>query len=478
MVSMHFLVWSTLIFTVAVNGIPRAASAAALPELGDSSSAIVSPDMERRIGEMFLKQLRAQLPTTNDEILKYYVATHLYQLAQHSQIKETVLSSVLINNEEINAFAAPGGVVGINLGLFIQAQDVHEYSSVIAHELAHLSQRHFARGVETQQRASLTMLVGALATALLAATVGSDAAMAAMAGTQAAIEQNQLRYSRTNEQEADRIGLNTLVNARMDPHGMTRMFTRMQRAFRFDNRAPEFLLSHPVTESRITDARNQAAAYPHGKISDSRDFQFMRARAQIYSAETPTQALAEARNASISRDARVYRIALAQSGIGEHRKALDTMKALHKKTPRSILLTASYAEIMIKAGHNREAIDLLSHQLVINPDNQPFAMLYAKALSNEKRHVDAQEVLTRQARVYPNDIDIWHNLAETAGLAGDVIRVHRARAEFFSLHGSYEDAIQHLEYARRLVRGGNYQLIAQLTQRIQDLRSEIEAVKG
>ena len=139
------------------------------------------------------------------------------------------------------------------------------------------------------------MVVGALATALLAATVGSDAAMAAMAGTQAAIEQNQLRYSRTNEQEADRIGINTLVSARMDPHGMTRMFKRMQRAFRFDNRPPEFLLSHPITESRITDARNQAAAYPHRKISDSRDFQLMRARAQIYFAETPKHALAEAR---------------------------------------------------------------------------------------------------------------------------------------------------------------------------------------
>ena len=177
----------------------------------------------------------------------------------------------MIDNPEINAFAAPGGVVGIHLGLMLHARDVHEYSAVIAHELAHLGQRHFARGIEAQRQATLPMLAGLLAGAVLMAAGGGDAGLAAMVGTQAAAVQNQLRYSRSREQEADRIGLNTMVRAQLDPHGLERMFARMQRAYRFRETMPEFLLTHPITESRIADARNQAAQYPVERVAGSRD---------------------------------------------------------------------------------------------------------------------------------------------------------------------------------------------------------------
>ena len=461
-------------------GLPaaQASESEALPELGDASSAIVSPDMERRIGEMFLKQVRSSLPTVRDEILKYYVATQLLQLAQYSELREAVLSTVLIDSSQINAFAAPGGVVGINLGLMVHALDVHEYGSVVAHELAHLSQRHFARGIEAQQRGAVPMLVGLIAGAILAMTVGGDAGMAAMAGTQAAAMQNQLRYSRGREQEADRIGLNTLVRAGLDPHGMGRMFQRMQRAFRFTERPPEFLLTHPITETRIADARNQASRYPALPAEESRDYQLMRMRALVHFAETPKRALAEARDTAGTPDARAYRLALARSGAGEHVEAVIGMRALAEADPGSILLSASYADVLIEAGRYEEAGRLLSHQLVINPDNQPFAMLYAKALSGQERHAAAQEVLERQSRVHANDIDVWHDLAEVAGLAGDIVQVHRARAEFFALFGDYRKAIQHLEYARGLVNPDNVRSMAGLTQRILDLRTELESLKS
>ena len=456
----------------------HAAESEVLPELGDASSAIVSPEMERRIGEMFLKQVRASLPTVRDEVLKYYVGTQLLQLAQYSELREAVLSTVLIDSDQINAFAAPGGVVGINLGLMVHALDVHEYGSVVAHELAHLSQRHFARGIEAQQRGAVPMLVGFLASAILAMTVGGDAGMAAMAGTQAAAMQNQLRYSRGREQEADRIGLNTVVRAGLDPHGMARMFQRMQRAYRFTEQPPEFLLTHPITESRIADARNQASRYPAVPPQTSRDYQLMRMRALVHFAETPKRALAEARDGDGPPDARAYRLALARSGVGEHVEAVLSMQALSEADPRSILLAASYADVLIEAGRYEEAARLLSHRLVINPDNQPFAMLYAKALSGGGRHAAAQEVLERQSRVHANDVEVWHDLAEVAGLAGDIIEVHRARAEFFALYGDYRKAIQHLEYARGLVNPRNVRSMAGLTQRILDLRTELESLKS
>ena len=450
----------------------------ALPELGDASSAIVSPETEKRLGEMFLKQLRSQVPTVADEVLKYYVATQLFQIAQHSELKEAVVSPLLIDSEEINAFAAPGGVVGINLGLLVHAADIHEYASVIAHELAHLSQRHFARGIEAQRRTTLPMLLGMIAGVALAAAGGSDAGMAAIMGTQAAAMQSQLRYSRTREQEADRIGLNTLARAGHDPDGMARMFERMQRAFRFTERPPEFLLTHPVTETRIADARNQAAEYGVRAAAGSRDYQLMRARALVHFAATPNRALTEARHADAGGAVGAYRLALARSRAGEHLEAIIDMRALHEANPRSILLTASYAEALIEGEQHERAIRLLSHQLVINPDNQPLAMLYARALAGAGRNGAAQEVLLRQSRVHPDDTDIWRELAEIAGLAGDIVGVHRARAEYFALHGAYQNAIQHLEYARGLVGEGKGALMARLTQRILDLRTELEGLKS
>ncbi|MCY3821592.1 MAG: M48 family metalloprotease [Gammaproteobacteria bacterium] len=475
---MRFLVLLVAAAAFASLSSSHAATPDELPELGDASSAIVSPAEERRLGQMFLKQVRSGVPTVQDEILKYYVATQLQQLAQHSDLKDAALYPVLIDNPEINAFAVPGGVVGVHLGLLVHARDVHEYSAVMAHELAHLSQRHFARDIEAQRQSTLPMLVGLLAGAvLMAAGGGGDAGLATMVGTQAAAVQNQLRYSRSREQEADRIGLNTMVRAELDPHGLERMFGRMQRAYRFRETMPEFLLTHPVTESRIADARNQAAQYPDRSVAGSRDYQFMRARTLVHFARSPEDALARARDDDVSGAARGYRLALARSGASEHLEAVLDMKRLLDANPGSILLAASYGETLTAAGRAEEAAGFLAHQLVINPDNQPLAMLYAKALSSVGRQGDAKEVLIRQSRVHGDDIDVWHELAETAGLAGDIVGVHRARAEFFALRGDYRQAIQHLEYARRLVED-NYRLTEGFTQRILDLRTELESLKG
>ena len=451
-----------------------------LPELGDASSALFSPEAEKAIGQQLLKQIRSQLPTISDPILKYYTSVHLYRLAAQSELKEVSLHPVLIDSEPINAFAAPGGVIGINLGLYVYSQDVHEYSSVIAHELAHLSQRHFARGVEMQRAATLPTILGMLTGALILAAGGGDAGLAAITASQALAQDSALRYSRGREQEADRIGLSTLVRAQMDPHGMSRMFERMQRAFRFTQRPPEFLLTHPVTESRIADARNQASGYPRKNYGRSGEYQFMRARALVHFAESSAAAVAEARGALKSDPAPHdhYRLALALSRAEEHGEALDTLNVLYQEAPESILLTASLAELQIAANRLEPAMALLEQTLLLNPDNAPISMLYARALNTARRHGDAQTVLQQQSRIRPDDADVWYELAETAGLAGRIIDVHRARAEYFALHGSYQNAIQHLQYARSLLSEDSHHLSLRLEQRIVDLRTQAEAARS
>ncbi len=332
----------------------------------------------------------------------------------------------------------------------------------------------------------LPNLAGMLAAIVIAAAGGGDAGIAAISTAQAAAQQNQLRYSRTREQEADRVGLNTLLQANMDPNAMGRMFERMQRAYRFSRRPPEFLLTHPLTESRIADARAQAQKYPNRPYPDSTDFQLMRVRAEVHFADSP-MALAP-RYRKRLRDnpddtAAQYGLALALVESGDAganvSEALALGDSLFGNAQDQILHACAYADLLQKAERTDQALRLLSHQLVLNPDNQPLAMFYAQSLVAAKEFEQAQAVLTRQSLVNPQDVDVWYNLAEVSGLAGDILAVHLARAEFFVLHGSYQRALQHLEYARRLVGDDNDALtLARLDQRIIDLRTELREARS
>ena len=456
--------------------LPAAAPVCAeLPPLGDRSSGIVSVAAERELAKAALRQIRAGAPTVDDAILKYYVHLNILRLAEKSDLIEPALTTVLIDSPRINAFAVPGGVVGINLGLFLYAQDESEYSAVIAHELAHLSQRHYARGIEMQRAMTPWMLTGLLASMAIAAVGGGDAGMAAAATTQALMQDKGLRFSRSREQEADRIGLNTLAEAGLDPDGAARMFERMHRTFRFDDRPPEFLLTHPLTETRIADARNQAERFAKRTVPSSLDYQFMRARAQIRYAESPGAALVEARARKDGGDADQYALAVALADAGAGESAVDIMRVLRRDHPESLLVAASFADVLIDAGRIDEALALLQRELAINPDNEPLTFLHALALNAAQRNAEAAEVLWRHVHVNRYDVDVWELLAETAGLAGDTVGVHRARAEYFALVGAYRMAIQHIDYARRLADPDDYYLLARLDQRVIDLRSELAA---
>lgn len=460
---------------------PRADISDDLPVLGDASSSLISPEMERQIGRDFLKQIHGGLPTVSDPILKYYVSGQLNELAQHSQLKDNLQGVVLIDSDQINAFAAPGGVVGINLGLMLHAQDVHEYSGVMAHELAHLSQRHFARGVEESRSRTLPTVASLIAAIAIGVLGGGDAGIAAISASQAAAQSSYLRYSRGRETEADRIGLSTLVRAGMDPDGMARMFERMQQSYRFTRTPPEFLLTHPLSETRIADAKTQAREYSTRDYPDSEEYGLMRSRAQVYYADTPDAAVKQFARAASKNPESIparYGLALAHSRAGDHRQAIAEGDALFTRNPHKILYICSYAELLIAAEKYDQANRLLSHHLSINPDNAPLAALYADSLTKDQKYRQAEEVLERQSLVNAEDVDVWYNLAEVSGKAGNIIGVHKARAEYFALHGAYQQAISHLEYARRLISRQDTQSHAKLDQRIVDLRTALRIARS
>ena len=267
-----------------------------LPSLMSTGSNAISGE-ETRLGRAWLRQFRAHVPEWRDPLAQHYVETLVGRLVPYSDLGGINTNITLVDNKTLNAFAVPGGVVGVNTGLFAFADQEAEVASVLAHELGHLSQRHYARSKARAEQTQVPAMATMLAGLILAASGAGDAGIAALAGSQAAMIQDQLRYSRRYEEEADRIGLQAMANAGYEPQAMVDMFRSMQRLMSLQGGTPpEFLLTHPITESRISDTQarvNQTRVT--GSAPDELQYQFIRARALLAIHErAPGQAMGQA----------------------------------------------------------------------------------------------------------------------------------------------------------------------------------------
>lgn len=447
-----------------------------LPELGDSTSGIISLQKEREIGQEFLRSLRSQVETVADPLLKDYLEHLIYRLAENSQLQDKHLDLVIIDSKELNAFAAPGGIIGINLGLFLNADTEHEFSAILAHELAHLSQRHFARQFETAKTTGAKTLVGLLAGLILIATTGADAGMAALAMSQSVAQNETLKYSRSRETEADRIGIDTLVRSSMDPLAMAYMFEQLNQLKRYQgNRIPEFLSTHPITQKRISDSYNQAQKYPVKTYPAKLDYQLMRSRVQVLGEESLKANEARMRPGlrytdPAKKTASQYGLLLALTQAGELKEASRLVKELRQSHPDKIAFILAEAEIQLATGQTKKAIQILDNALKTNPNNHPLTMMVAQAWLKADQPAKAEQYLTNLTRFRANDSDLWYELAETQGLADNIPGLHQARAEYFVLTGNLDQAIKQLEYALPLA-NDNFHLSAKISQRMEDIHT-------
>jgi predicted Zn-dependent protease len=433
-----------------------------------------SSEFEHQLGRTWLRVFRSQVPTVNDPLLFDYLENLIYQLARHSKLEDRRLEIVIVDNQTINAFAVPGGVIGIHNGLLLWAQTEDELATVLAHEIAHLSQRHFSRGVEFQQKQQPLTLAAMLTSLVLMATVGADVGMAALSATQAAAQDSALRYSRSNESEADRVGMQTMVAAGMDPHAAPTMFERMMQASRYSsaNRMPEFLRSHPLSENRIADTRNRARQYPKQIRQVNLSYQLMRARAVNELAGTPEEAVQKFRGeldgTPRSREAAVYGLVLALTEAGRANEASLELDGIWSGSPDRLEYIIADAEIDMVRNEPEKAVEKLAVQLDLSPGNHPLTMTYANALmQNQQPHI-AEEVLVEQSWLRPNDPGLWYLLAEVQGLSGNIVGLHQSRAEYFILNGILDEAEKQLTYALKLSRK-DYLTTAKIRQRLTDI---------
>jgi len=425
-----------------------------IPELGDTYSGVFSLEKEKLLGDMWLRMFRAQAPTVSDPLIYSYTINLIDKLARHSELQDKNIELVIVADKNLNAFAVPGGVMGINAGLFIKAENEAQFASVVGHELAHLSQRHFVRRMEKQQQMTIPMLAAMLASVLVASSGSGDAGMAGVMATQALAKQVQLNFSRSNEQEADRIGIRTLVDAGYSADAAGDMFEHMQRALRFTKRPPEYLLSHPMTEKRISDARLRARSMPKHDLMDSFEYQLMRARISVLVSSNSGFAArnlrAEIEGEGNHIDAKRYGLALAYSASGEHERADKLIDELIEKHPQQLIFKHAKAELAAKDKRFIESNAILDAILADHPSDLAANVRYAENLMAQGEYTRSEKIIRKQIRYHAKNEHLWYLLAEVSGLSGNILETHKARAEYFSLLGALDQSIKHLRLALKL----------------------------
>ena len=448
-----------------------------LPDLGDESMTVMSPADERRMGERVIRQARQALPFLADPELNYYIQRLGDSLVTHSDGSGQRFHFYVVQDPAINAFAVPGGFVVVFTGLILAAENEAELASVLAHEIAHVTQRHIPRMIAEAQRSSMATMAGILA-AILLAGAGAPGADAAFAGTIAGSAQHSINFTRQFEQEADRVGINTLAASDYDPRAMAAFFTRMQNLTRaYDGNLPEYLRTHPVTSNRIAEASTRALQFPYKPRADTVDFYLVRAKVQALTADNASEAamgfkarLEEGRTASRLAARYCYALSLLRSRqLGE---AKAQSELLIKADPRRSGFVILAADIATAAGQPGEGARILGAAFRQQPRDPALQQAYATALLQSGQNKAAVTLLKSAVREQPDDPLLFKMLAQAAEASGDKLESHRAVARFYYLNGVPKLAIEQLQIARRYTGGSKY-LEQSIDARIKEIREEI-----
>ncbi|MBA4741184.1 MAG: M48 family metallopeptidase [Azoarcus sp.] len=444
-----------------------------LPDLGDVASSDLSALEERRIGESIMRDIRWHDPSyLNDVEVEDYVSRIGRRLVAVSDDADREFEFFVLKDPSINAFALPGGYIGIHSGLLLTAETESEFASVMGHEIAHVTQRHIAQ-LYGKQGQSLMMVLGSLLVGALAAQSSPELAEAAIVAGQAGALQSQLGYTRSFEREADRIGLQLLERAGFDPRGMPGFFTRLQRATRvYESDAPGYLRTHPLTQDRFTDMEGRVAQMRYRQVLDSPDFGFVRAKMRAGQGLAP-DAVTEFESRVNTRDDDISRYGLARAlfRAGRLDDAERMIGELGERSQRASWVILLRAEIELARREPQAALDILVPALERFRDSR--ALRYARIDATlEAGRTDEAASLARDAigrqRADPR---LWERLARAEERLGHRTAYHRAQAEVYALRGSLPAAIHQLDLARRADDGDFYELSA-VDARLRELKAE------
>jgi len=432
-----------------------------LPDLGDESQSALSPVQERKLGEGIMAQIRSDPSYLNDPEVTDYLNTLGYRLVANSPDPAEPFEFFAISDSTINAFALPGGFVGVHTGLLLTAQSESELASVLSHEISHVTQRHIARLIAAQRRTGMASLA-ALAVAILAARSNSDVSAAAIVAAQAGAIQSQLNFTREHEREADRIGLQIMEKSGFDVHAMPIFFERLQKATRvYETGAPSYLRTHPLTYERIADIQSRIEGVPFRQIPDSLEFQLVRARLSALEGS--------ARDAVANFDRSIqehkftneaaarYGLVVALLRVGDRvraRKEMALLLALRQKSP---MIDALAAQTLIASGEVEKGLATYRDSLRTNPSRKALIYGYVGALIAANKAAEAIQFLNDSVDGRPADPQLYEFQARAYTAMGRRLLQHRALAEVYALRGNLPAAIEQLQIAQKAGDGDFYQ---------------------
>lgn len=453
-----------------------------LPDFGDSSAQYLSQRDERRLGADVLKRLRERRAVIDDVQLDEYLNSIGQRLAANAQGGHPY-TFFWVDDSDINAFALPGSYIGVNTGLLLATRSEDELAGVVAHEVAHVAQRHIAQAYADAKRRQLPMAAALLASAALTAA-NSEAGQAALASTLAASMQRQINFTRSNEQEADRIGYQLLDRSGFDPDGMSRFFAYLMRS---PNEAasaiPDFLRTHPRPASRVADTQGRlgtADGRSHDHAS-SLDFYLAQARAQVLTTPNTTTLInhyqdilqkGTYRNALAER----YGLALALRRAGRYREAAVQLDRLLAADPDRLAFRIEQAELALASGDTGRAWRLFEQTLRLYPDDYRLAMHYGQALAKQGDPRRAQQLLEPFLKRRQRDLGLYELYAQAAQRAGNGLATHAAMAEYYYLSGDLEQAVEQAELGLRRGDASTYER-ARLQARLRELKEAKRAAE-
>ncbi len=446
-----------------------------LPDIGDPAERLITPDQERQLGEAFMRRLRQQVPFVDDPELNAYLGNLGNLLVANSDAPSQRFTFFIIKDNSINAFAAPGGFIGTHSALILTAHNESELAGVLAHEIAHVTQKHLVRAYDSASRMGLPTAAAILA-AILIGTQNSEAGMAAIMSVQAGSIQQQINFTRDNEKEADRIGMLTLSRSEFDPMGMPGFFERLQQTARYyGDGIPPFLSTHPVTTDRIADSTARAEQERPHKIQDSLNFYLAQAKLRVLTTPVPQQVVAYFNQTKtdppLPEAARNYGYALALSAAGSHEKAIEILQRLAKTAPDRIAYQLALAQTEQAAGKLQAAQNRYQRMLKLYPANPVLTQGYADALLITKRYADAYQILDEaRRRLNRPEPNLYLLLAQSATGMGREATAHEEMAEFYYLNGQTHAAVEQLTLASKTP-GMDFYQSSRIEARLQQLKS-------
>jgi predicted Zn-dependent protease len=475
---MRFLAW---LLAASLACVPRAYAqnlnlSTPLPDLGDASGAELSLQTERRLGESIMREIRSDPDYLDDPEIAEYLNGLGAQLSAAAPGVRQDFELFVIRDSSINAFALPGGFIGVHTGLISATDNESEIASVLGHEMAHVTQRHIARQMGIQKQMQMPMML-AMAAAILLARSRPDLAGGATMAVQGSVVQSQLAFSRDFEREADRIGFQTLAASGFDVRAMGAFFEKLQRLTRIadSGSAPSYLRSHPVTTERIADAQNRAEGQPYKQHLDSLEFHLVRAkiRAEAMDAHDAAKMFSEAMNDRrfASEPGTRYGLAVALLRAKEPKQADAEIARLRADKIASPMIETLAARVRLALGDRAGALALLKAATLRYPYRRSILYALLGTLQDQGRFDEVLAALAEPLRLYPRDARLREAQAKAYAGLGRRMLQYQAQAEFLALQGSLTGAIEQLQFAQSSGEGNFYEQSV-IDARLKELRAE------